>query len=228
MSDDFDLDRLRDIPDPLAGLALPPLEPRSVPAVRPRTRQEVARARTVSRALAVAVQGVWLALFEKRADLATVSRATLLGEVAFPLLAGAVALGAAVAPGARGLGEAKERLAPWALLAPVVFVAATWWSDVACSDPESFTWHALRCFFITSLFAMVPAMLAAWSFRRSFAAAPGWRAAALGMACAGLGASTMGLVCATGNVAHVLAGHGSVMLVAGLAGALLGRRFGEA
>jgi hypothetical protein len=38
----------------------------------------------------------------------------------------------------------------------------------------------------------------------------------------------MGLVCSTGTVLHVLAGHVSVMIVAGFAGALLGRRFGRA
>ncbi len=38
----------------------------------------------------------------------------------------------------------------------------------------------------------------------------------------------MSLVCSVGSPAHVLVGHGSVMLVAAVAGALLGRRFGEA
>jgi hypothetical protein len=228
MKPDFDIDRIAEIPDPLADLAQAPLPPRRPPPLSPPTRGHVVQRRAVALAAAVATQFMWLAVFNKRADLATVSRSVLLGEIGFPLAAGAIALGAAVAPGPRGLGESKERLLPWVLLAPAVFVVATFWSDAGGGDSESFFWHAARCFLYTSLFALGPAFAAAWTFRRAFAAAPGWRAAALGIACAGLGASTMGVICATGSTAHVLLGHGSVMLAGGIAGALLGRRFGEA
>jgi hypothetical protein len=229
MKHDFDFDRLGDIPDPLADVALAPLPAQKrAPTVRPATRAAVARTRMLALAGAVACQGVWLALFNKRADLATVPRATLFAEVAIPAVAGAIALVAAIAPGERGLGEAKERLAPAALFAPVLFALATWGARVTDVDTESFAWHATRCFLVTSLFTLIPAVLAAWAFRRSFAAAPAWRSAALAMACAGLGAATMGLVCATGTVLHVIAGHVTVMVVAGIVGALVGGRFGEA
>jgi hypothetical protein len=229
MNHDFDIDRLADVPDPLADVALAPLPPRpAAPAVRPATRDAVARTRMLALAGAVACQGVWVALFNKRADLATVPRATLFAEIGVPAVAGAIALVAAVAPGERGLGESKERLAPAALFAPVLFALATWGERVTDVDTESFAWHAARCFLVTSLFTLVPAVLAAWAFRRSFAAAPAWRSAALAMACAGLGAASMGLICATGTTLHVIAGHVTVMVVAGVVGALVGRRFGEA
>jgi hypothetical protein len=229
MNEDFDLDRLADIPDPLAELSLTPLPPRpGHPDVRPPTRDHVARTRALALFGAIACQAIWLTVFNKRGDLTTVRPTTLLAEVGIPLAAGLVALGAAVAPGERGLGESKEYLAPAALFAPALFAVAAWWERATDVDPESFAWHAARCFIVTSLFALVPAVLAAWSFRRSFASASGWRSAALGMACAGLAAATMGLVCSTGTVLHVLAGHVSVMIVAGVAGALLGRRFGKA
>ena len=228
MNEDFDLERLADIPDPLSELGLAPLPPRLAQrTARPATRDHVARTRAIALIGAVACQAIWLAVFNKRGNLASVPRATLFAEIGIPLAAGLVALGAAVAPGDHGLGESKDRLIPAVLFAPVLFAVAVWWERVTDVDPESFAWHAARCFLVTSIFAFVPAALAAWSFRRAFATAPGWRSAALGMACAGLGASTMGLVCSTGTVTHVIAGHVSVMLVAGFAGALLGRRFGE-
>jgi hypothetical protein len=226
MSSEFDLDKLAEIPDPLGDLASAPVPPRRAEiSVRPPTRESVVRRRAMALVGAIACQGFWLALFHKRADLATVSRSTLAAEVGFPLVAAAIAFGAATAPGPRGLGESRERLAPWALLSPAVFVAATLLSSAGGADSEPFTWHAARCFLVVSLFAVGPAILAGWAFRRSFAAAAGWRAAALGIACAALAAASMGVVCSTGSAAHVLVGHGGVIFVAGAAGALLGSRY---
>jgi hypothetical protein len=66
--------------------------------------------------------------------------------------------------------------------------------------------------------------LAGWALRHAFAAAARWRFAAAGVACGALAATTMSVVCANGNAAHVLLGHGTFMLVAGLAGWLVGER----
>jgi len=54
------------------------------------------------------------------------------------------------------------------------------------------------------------------------------RRAALGVACGGLAAASMSLCCFHREMLHVLIGHGSMMLVGGVAGALLGRRFTRA
>lgn len=98
----------------------------------------------------------------------------------------------------------------------------------ADADADPFWPHALRCFLWTSLYAVGPLVLAAWAFRRSFAAMSSWRTAALGMAGGAAGAATMSFVCSVGTPAHVLVGHGGIMLVAAVAGGVFGRRLGQA
>jgi hypothetical protein len=48
------------------------------------------------------------------------------------------------------------------------------------------------------------------------------------MACAALAAASMSILCSVGSPAHVLVGHGGMIAVAGIAGALAGRRLGQA
>jgi hypothetical protein len=115
-----------------------------------------------------------------------------------------------------------------ALLSPAFFVVATLLASPRDVDPAPFVEHGFQCFAWTALFSAGPLVLAAWAFRRSFVAAPAWRSAALGMACGAFGAATMSLVCSVGSAAHVLVGHGGMMLVAAVCGALLGRRLGGA
>ena len=74
---------------------------------------------------------------------------------------------------------------------------------------------------VTGLLALGPLALGLWAFRRAFAAAAGWRTAAVGVAAGGLAAATMSLACPITTAAHVIVGHGLAMIVAGLAGALL-------
>ena len=165
----------------------------------------------------------------KREDLHDdAARASSLMELAIPLAAALLALAAAAAPGAHGLGQPKGRMMTLALLSPLLFVAATLLASPGDVDAEPFVMHAFRCFAWTAVYSVGPMVLAAWAFRRSFVAAPVWRSAALGMACGAIGAATMSLVCSVGNPAHVLVGHGGMMLVGAVGGALLGNRFGRA
>jgi hypothetical protein len=226
---DFDLRRIADIPDPFEHVADLPVPPRpdSAPAL-PRSRFHVTGTRAIALVGALVYEGIWLEIFSKRGDLAAIPRATLLAEVAIPLVAGALALKAAAAPGERGLGEAKGRLAAWVLISPALFVLATLFAGPADVDGELFWPHALRCFLITALLGLGPLVLAAWAYRRAFVAAPAWRAAALGIACAATGAASMSLLCSVGSPAHVLVAHGGMILVAGVTGALVGRRLCEA
>jgi hypothetical protein len=229
MSDDFDLLRLDEIRDPLAGVGDVPLPPlRSRPLARPRTRSQLAAQRLAALGMALAYQVAWLAILKWRGDLHSTRQAALFLEVSVPLFAAAVALGAAVTPGRHGLGMPKGRLAMLTLLAPVVFALVTLVGAPADMDVEPFFWHALRCFGFTLLFAAGPLALVAWAYRHAFVAAPGWRVAALGIASGGLAAATMSMVCSVGNAGHVLVGHGGMILVGGLVGALFGPRFGRA
>ena len=67
-----------------------------------------------------------------------------------------------------------------------------------------------------------------WVFRHAFVAASAWRSAALGVACGALGASTMTLACSHGEALHVIVAHGSMMVIGGGLGALLGRTIARA
>jgi negative regulator of sigma F NrsF-like protein len=229
MKDDFDLHCIGDVPDPLVGLADLPVPPRRVVSVSPSpTRARVATTRTVALGAALLYEGAWLALMHKRDDLHTIAPLLLLVEVAVPIGVAVLAL-AAASPGEDGLGKPKARMIALTLMAPVLFMGATFvLSTVSAGDADagSFWLHGLRCFAWTSLYSAGPMVLAAWAFRRAFVVAPAWRMAAVAMACGATGAATMSLVCSVGSAAHVLVGHGGVMFVAALVMAALGRRVG--
>ncbi len=229
MKHDFDFAKLADFPDPAAGIDRLPLPQRPASEVgRPPTRSRVAARRASALCLALIYEGAWLSIFNKRGDLAALPRSTLFAEVAIPLFAAAFAIAAATFEGVRGMGASKGRLATLVLLSPAVFSAATLLAGPPDVDGEPFWSHALRCFLVTSLLGLVPLVLAGWAFRRAFVAAPAWRMAALAMACSAIAAATMTFLCSVGSPAHVLVGHGGLMLVAGVGAALIGRRVGEA
>jgi hypothetical protein len=229
MKDPFDIDRITDVPDPLAGLSEWPVPPRRdvvLPDSPTRSRLAVVRATALGAALLYEV--AWVVIMSKRDDLHTMPRALLVTELAIPIVAALFALAAAAAPGARGLGQPKGRMATLALLSPAIFVVATIVASPGDVDPAPFLRHSVECFAWTALYSAGPLLLAIWAFRRAFVAAPAWRSAALGMACGAIGAATMSLVCSVGNAEHVLVGHGGMMLVGAVGGALLGNRFGRA
>jgi hypothetical protein len=229
MKDPFDIDRIADVPDPMAGVDDWPLPARrpAVLAESP-TRSRVATARATALGAALLYELAWIAIMTKRADLHTIARALLGAELAIPIAAALVALSAAAAPGAHGLGQPKGRIMALAILSPLLFVAATLFVSPGGVDAEPFATHGLRCLAWTAVYSLGPMIAAAWAFRRAFVAAPVWRSAALGMGCGAIGAATMSLVCSVGSPAHVLVGHGGMMLVGALGGALLGSRFGRA
>jgi hypothetical protein len=226
MKDPFDIHRVTDVPDPLAGISDWPVPPRREVALADSpTRARVVAGRATALAAALLYELAWLVVMSKRDDLQTMPRAVLFMELAIPVVAALLAL-AALAPGAHGLGQPKGRMTALMILSPVLFFAATIVAAPHDVDTAPFLSHSLECFSWTAVYSAGPLVLAAWAFRRSFVAAPAWKSAALGMACGAIGAATMSLVCSVGSPAHVLVGHGSMMLVAAIGGALLGRRFG--
>jgi hypothetical protein len=228
MKDPFDIHRIADVPDPLDGIDEWPLpdRPRAAVADSP-TRSGTVTARLSALGAALLYELVWVGAMTKRRDLHTTSPAVLLMELAIPMAAALLALSAAAPSGAHGLGQPKGRIVTLALLSPMLFVAATLVGSPGDVDAEPFLAHGLRCFAWTAVYSLGPMALAAWAFRRSFVAAPVWRSAALGMGCGAAGAATMSVVCSVGSAAHVLVGHGGMMLVGAVAGGLLGNRFGR-
>ncbi|MGD0676421.1 MAG: NrsF family protein [Polyangiaceae bacterium] len=228
MSDDLDLDRIGEIPDPIANIARVPMPPLRAPietSTDSRAHRIVVRALCLSGALLY--EAGCLVAFNKRSDLSTMPRLMLLAEMAIPLVAGLLAFAAAVSSGERGIGQPKGRVVGLALGGPALFALGTLALARHDIDAEPFVEHLLRCVLVTSIFTIGPLLLAARAYRRAFAAAAAWRGAALGASCGALGTAAMSLVCSVGSPAHVLIGHGSVIVFAALAGAAIGRRSGE-
>jgi hypothetical protein len=223
MNDDFDLNRLADIGDPFAEDAsapIRPMDPSRTPAQSP-TRSRMRALRAVALAAALLYDAAWLVLRERRPDLGSMSTANLVIGIAIPLIAAALALGAATRSGPRGLGLPAARVAALALAVPAFFAAATLLSAPADASDPLFWRRAAACMAVTAILTLGPMALALWAFRRAFAAAAGWRMAAVGLAAGALAAATMSLACPISAASHVIVGHGLVMIVAALAGALL-------
>jgi hypothetical protein len=224
MSGKLDLRPLDDIPDPFAGAASSPIRPmeaRSMPDSPPRSRVEAARA--VALAAALLFEASWLVAIERRPDLSSLSPGRLAAGLLVPFGASAIALWAAARPGPRGLGEPVERLAIAAAVSPAFFIVFTLLGAQTDSHDGAFWRHSTHCAMTAAFLAAGPLALGAWALGRSFVAASRWRAAALGMACGALAAATMSLACPIDSALHVLVGHGSMILIGGLAGAIFGR-----
>jgi hypothetical protein len=224
MSGKLDLHRLDDIPDPFAGAARSPVRPmqaRSMPASPPRSRVEAARA--VALAAALLFEASWLVAIERRPDLGSLSPGRLAVGLLVPFGAAAIALWAAARRGLRGLGEPVERLAIAATVAPAFFIVFTLLSAETAFQDGAFWRHSTHCAMTAAFLAAGPLAIGAWALGRAFVAASRWRAAALGMACGALAAATMSLACPIDSALHVLVGHGSMILIGGLAGAIFGR-----
>ena len=225
MREDFDLKQFAEIGDPFADDARAPIRPMDRSAAlraRSPTRSRVRALRATALVMALAYDAAWLVFHEHRADLASVSRASLALGIAIPLAAAALGLVAALGLGPRGLGHPASRLAALAVGGPAVFVLGTLIAAPVGGDDPLFWRHAGICMAVTALLTLGPMALALWVSRNAFAAVAGWRLAALGVAAGALAAATMSLACPITAAPHVILGHGLVMVVAALIGALLG------
>jgi hypothetical protein len=215
--------QLLDVPDPLArSQHAPPMPP--LPAVKSPTRAERKRSLTFVIAAAVLYQIVWVAFVEHRADMGSSSTALLVLGVVAPLILGIVALRAAMASGRRGLGVSVNALAASMVGTPILFALTSIAIAAKMTDETAPFWdRAIRCIAVTCALTAPPLALSIVVFRRAFVAASAWRTALLGVAWGAFGAATMGLACSHGEALHVIVAHGSMMLVGGILGALVGR-----
>jgi hypothetical protein len=219
-----DHDRLLDIPDPLARSqhAPPPMPP--LPAQKSATRAERKRSLTLVIGAAVLYQIVWLALVEHRADLGSSSTSLLILGVVAPLALAALTAAAALKRGVHGLGSSVTGLGAAAVAAPVLFALSALVIASRMTDETAPFWdRAVRCIAVTCALTAPPMTMLTLVFRRAFVAAAAWRSAVLGVACGALGAATMTIACSHGEALHVIVAHGSMMLVGGGLGALIGR-----
>jgi hypothetical protein len=228
MSDDLDLGRLGEIPDPLAApQGEPPLMKAPTGSASP-TRERVRRNRAIAAAAIVVYEIGWLLVVEHRGDMASLPAWTIALGLIIPLAAAALALGAVTGRGRRGLGIGAPWLAVLSLLPPLLFAAATFLTSPPDAEAGRFWDLAVRCMGVTALLTTGPLVLGAFVFRHAFVAASGWRTAALGVTCGALAAATMSLACVHTGALHVVVGHGAMILVGGMVGALIGRRITRA
>jgi hypothetical protein len=232
MKSDFDWQQLGEIPDPFAAAAARPAPREPSAAIRAAmgpspARGRVRSLRVAALAIAVVYEVAAVAAYRLRPDMASLPAWQLALGLLVPAAVALCAFGAAVRDGDRGLGESPVRLRALTLGAPALFAFATWMALPHRGDP-AFWSHALDCMLTTAVLGAVPVVFAAWVMRRSFAAAAGWRAAAMGVACGALAATAISLVCASEDAGHVVVAHGAAMLVLGLLGGVAGSRFARA
>jgi hypothetical protein len=166
-----------------------------------------------------------VALVEHRADMGSNTPLIVLGVVV-PLVLGVVAFNAALRRGPHGLGISVNAIRAAIFATPVLFTLASLAIASRITDETAPFWdRAIRCMAVTCALTTPPMAMLGWVFRHAFVAASAWRSAALGVACGALGAATMGLACPHGEALHVIVAHGSMMLVGGALGALIGRSF---
>jgi hypothetical protein len=230
MSGPPDLEALARVPDPFADEAAPLLAPPALPSVASPTRVQHHGRIVVALCVALLFQAGWTAVAKHRAPLDSITTHHLVFGLGVPLIGATLAWLVATARGRRGLGAPAAWLAAGIALAPLLFTATT--LATTPPDHDASTWAfvdlATRCAASAGVLCAVSLGLLAYTFRHAFAAASTWRTAALGVACGALAATTMSVACFHREALHVLIGHGSMMVVGGLIGALLGRRFTRA
>lgn len=169
----------------------------------------------------------WLLVVEHRADVSELSGTRIATGLLVPLVAAAVALVGCRVPGRRGLGAPVAWLLSLCVLPAALFALGTW--ATSPPDTEGNFWSlVVRCMGVTALLTAGPLALGGLVFRHAFAAASRWRTAALGVACGAVAAATMSLACRHTGALHVMLGHGAMMVIAGVAGALVLGRFTRA
>jgi len=222
-SEPMSLERLRDIPDPAAGVDATPVPAATPPAEASLTR--AARARRVVASIALATAWLLAVLFVVgfRPDLATPLVAM---PIAAWLAVGAVLLGVVLRPRARGLpaGIRVVQHAVW--IVPAIYVAVA--VIVAAPSGLPLEWGTIRgCAAMSTSIALGSAVAAAIVLRGSFFSAAGWRGAAVG-ALAGLAGSVGAHAhCPVPDLGHLLAAHGAPIVLFALAGAVVGRLGGR-
>jgi hypothetical protein len=223
--DESALQFLQEIPDPLAVE-----RPRPSPAAAPLpaslgsapTRRTVRQRRLAAGLLSAAWLLAHLSFYGLRPDLSRLPLWYLVSQIALPLLLAATSLAVALHRGKLGLGARTVLLLSCVVLGPLAF------ATVALGVPEPHPasavpfWSALvSCFVLTSLWAALPLLAAAFALRRAFAAGATWRSALIGAGAGLASGAAMNLHCSNVDGVHIALGHGVPIGIAAAAGALV-------
>jgi hypothetical protein len=215
---DFDLSRLRGVPDPAGSEPASAPEQPAFPQNAPTRGQRVLRQK-----LALALGVGWffgqIVILGTRRDLSDVPLSYLLALVVAPLAAAGLALGLAVAPGRLGLGARAGVLTAVVLILPAyLIVAGLMMSPAHEHGPPGNLRQGLYCFGMMLLWAALPMAAAAVVLRSWFVTRAPLRSALVGVA-AGMGAAaTINLHCFVTGTMHVAFAHGLAVAVAALGG----------
>lgn len=218
---DFDLDRLKEIPDPYEAIASS--QPRPLPKLPSRGlgRGSLRRRRRTVLLAVLGVQVAWLLL---AGVAARVELPAWFAIEAFVLpVAGAVlAWYAATLPGRLGLGLPVRQLSA-ALAATFVLFGLSVPFAPGSSTDEFTLRSTVLCAVTSTLLAGLPFAAGFVLFRRGFAGNAGLRMALFGGACGSIAAALVRVHCPKDSVAHILIGHGVAILLFSLLGAKVGR-----
>lgn len=212
-----------DIPDPVSSSVTSVPPPRSVSLPEAPRRSLVFRHRVTALTVSVAWLGSHLAVYGVRQDLSELSAAYVIAQVLVPLAFAACSLFLALEPGKLGLGTGIVLAASLLIAGPAAFWLIAFGVPPprpAASGSGSMLSIAL-CLDLTLAWAAVPLLAAALSVRRAFPALARIRAALLGAAAGLFSGAVMNLHCPNVDRAHIALGHGVVILVAVVLGAVV-------
>jgi hypothetical protein len=226
---EVDLERLGEIPDPIPLLGQPGLAGPDVSVVRGSspTRRDVQRRRRAALVLALAWCAGMVVVLGLRGDLAHLAPGYVAGWLALPFALAALALGMAVRATRTGLGVRVALAGVVAVAAPMLLGVLALALPAPSEAPvaASLAKGIATCLGFTLAGAVAPFVFALTALRNSFAAGTGWRSALVGGAAGLLAGGSMNLHCPVTNSMHLLAGHTLPIVIAGLLGALIGRRW---
>lgn len=211
MSSDFDLRAFDDVPDPTTGGALPPPPPAELPASP--TRGGLRMRRAFAALFALGAAAAFALALGPRDDLSEASHGGLVPTIAVVLLAALAGWFAALYRPSGG----APRWAAW-LLAPFAVFAVAGALHTGSGVPESMLRATIACLLGSMAVAAIPLAALVYAYRHAFATSARKRSLALGVVAGAIAAAAMELHCSVESAPHMIVGHGSALLLAGLLG----------
>jgi len=220
-----------DIPDPVR-LPAASQDVRRLPPTAPSpTRAQVRKTRFVTIVGCIAWSAIIVGLWGLRPDAHEVTAFLVLQLVVWTALI-VTAARTALASGDRGLGKPVLLVALVAVAVPLTFVVlGLWWRSEGAAGTllETGTFSQFQGCAGLGLLAVVPMLgLSAWALRRSFASAAAWRGGAWGAALGLLASTILTLHCGVTFGGHIVLAHGAPLVLATLAGAIIGSKLAKA
>lgn len=189
----------------------PPDEPSATRSARRRHAQLLVTLALVWAAGIVSVLGL-------RGDVSTLPALVQLGVVGVCL---ALAAWLVTRPGRLGLGPTAPLLRSALFGLPASYLLLAVLHSSAGSEPP--WWVHFACLGLSSLVALGPLVAFTLVQRRSLLAAPRLRGAGLGLAAGLVGSLGIQAHCSLAQPLHAVLGHGAVLVLAAVAGALVAR-----